>query len=113
MSRYISAKVRKELAQRTVCENYPNTNVIKDYDCPMWKLNNGLFDEAGCEFDHIDEWSKTFNNDVTNFQVLCISCHKVKTKRFMKNKCTFTTDEINNGKCLMDVEPEDKKRKRK
>jgi hypothetical protein len=75
-------------------------------------LYNGFFDESGYEIDHIDEFSKTHNNELSNLQLLCACCHKVKTKLFLKNKCIFTSTEINNGACLMDVVEEGCKKRR-
>ena len=34
-------------------------NIIKNYNCPMWILYDGSFDESGYEIDHIEEFSKT------------------------------------------------------
>jgi hypothetical protein len=109
----IPVSIQKRLDEKyKQCANHPDDNKIKDYDCPMWIIYGGYFDESGYEIDHIDEFSKTRNNDFENLQLLCHSCHAVKTKLFMKNKCKFTTAEINNGACLMDV-VEDKNKKRR
>lgn len=113
-SRYIPIKIRRELVLESDgrCANYPNSNVIKNYNCPMWIINNGLFDESDYEFDHKEELSKTNDNKKSNLQLLCQCCHAVKTKRFMKNGHQFTTSEIDRGRALMDIEqPVNKKRK--
>jgi len=103
---------REILSESDKCANYPNSDVIKNYNCPMWILNEGLFDESGYNIDHIDEYALTHNNEKLNLQLLCICCHAVKTKRFMNNGYQFTTSEIDRGRALMDVEqPEKKKRK--
>jgi len=112
-SRYIKKAVRNELVKSTQCSNYPDSNVIKNYNCPMWLLYNGHFDDSGYEIDHIDEFSKTHNNDLSNLQLLCVCCHKVKTKLFMDNKCEFTSTRINRGAGFMDVVEEECGRKRK
>ena len=115
MTRYIKTKVIRELVDESdKCANYPNSDVIKNYNCPMWIMNNGLFDESGYNIDHKEEFSKTHNNDLSNLQLLCVCCHKVKTKLFMDNKCEFTSTQISRGAGFMDVVEEEcgKKRKR-
>jgi hypothetical protein len=77
----------------------------------MWVLYDGDFDDSGFEIDHIDEFSKTKDNELSNLQLLCPCCHKVKTKIFMKNKCQFTSSEIGNGQCLMEVAQESGKKR--
>ena len=105
-SRYISKKNITIILNKynNKCANNPDNPIIKDYICPMWLLYNGSFDISGYQIDHIDEFSITNDNNVNNLQPLCPSCHVVKTKQFMKNKCTFTTNEINNGRCLMEID---------
>lgn len=111
---HIPIDIRRQLHEKyKQCANFPNSGVIKDYCCPMWLLYNGYFDASEYEIDHIDEVSKTNDNSLSNLQLLCACCHKIKTKVFMKNKCIFTSTEIANGACLMDVVEEcGKKRKR-
>ena len=43
----------------------------------------GNFDESGYEIDHIHEFSQTHDNNESNLQALCKTCHGVKTSRFM------------------------------
>ncbi len=107
MSRYISIITKKQILEK---QNY-KCATIKDYFCPMWKFNNGSFDESGFEFDHIDEYSLTKNNCENNIQALCHCCHSVKTKRFRNCKNELTTTQINNGCGLMEVVHESKRRK--
>ena len=108
----ISAKVRNELLLRNQCANRPGVFApgCKDYICPLWKSNNGSFDESGYEIDHIIEVTHGGSNDLDNLQLLCPCCHSVKTKRCAKQKWQFTSDEIDDGRSFMDI---DKKRKRK
>jgi len=98
--KYISKKVKDNvlLRQENKC-----ANSIKNYSCLLWKINNGFFDEAGYEFDHINEYCLTFDNTINNIQALCPNCHSVKTKRFMNNKKKFTTTELDVGACIMEV----------
>ena len=107
MSRYISINTKKNVL---VKQNY-KCATIKNYDCLLWKVNDGLFDEAGFEFDHIDEFSRTKNNNEDNIQALCPNCHTVKTKRFQNCKNLLTTSQINMGGGLMEIDGV-KKRKR-
>jgi 5-methylcytosine-specific restriction endonuclease McrA len=100
MTRYISQKIKQNVLQR---QEYKCAK-IKDYRCLLWICNNGIFDEAGYEFDHIEEYSITKNNLEDNIQALCPNCHTVKTKRFLKNKNIFTTIELDNGAGLMDID---------
>ena len=104
-SRYISKKTIRDIIEKydNKCANNPDNPIIKDYICPMWLLYNGTFDISGYQIDHIDEFSITEDNSINNLQPLCPSCHIVKTKQFMKNKCMFTSTEINNGRCIMDI----------
>jgi hypothetical protein len=110
--RYIKKEYKNELFTYMKCSNYPGSNFVTNYNCPMWLLYNGEFDECGFEIDHIDEHSITGNNELENLQLLCIPCHKVKTKIFMKNKCKFTSTEIREGACLMDICKESGKKRK-
>lgn len=100
IKKYISIFVKNHILQQ---QNYKCANTIKNYKCLLWTTNNGFFDEAGYEFDHIDEFCLTSNNTLNNIQALCPNCHAVKTKRFMNNKKKFTTTELNNGADVMDI----------
>lgn len=101
IKKYISIFVKNHILQQ---QNYKCANTIKNYKCLLWTTNNGFFDEAGYEFDHIDEFCLTSNNTLNNIQALCPNCHAVKTKRFMNNKKKFTTSELDNGADVMDIE---------
>ena len=77
-------------------------------------FNGGNFDDSGYEFDHIDEFSITKNNDESNIQALCPCCHSFKTRRFRKNKGIFTTRELIQGTGPMEIdEVVEVKKKRK
>lgn len=92
----ITETVRKRISGRQFykCANKPDIDLkgLENYTCPMWNQmgdNKGSFDESGFDIDHIEEFSISQNNDDSNLQALCKSCHIVKTKRFMsgnKNK---------------------------
>ena len=108
--KYISNSVKQLILSR---QNNKCAASVKDYKCLLWIVNEGTFDEAGYEFDHIDEYCISKDNSETNIQALCPNCHAVKTKRFLKNKNTFTTTEMNGGACFMDIVIDSKKRKMK
>ena len=111
----ISASVKAELLLRNQCANRPQVFApgCKDYKCPMWLTNDGFFDESGYEIDHIVEFTHGGTNDVDNLQLLCPSCHSVKTKRCARQKWKFTSDEIDIGRSFMEMSEEiPKKRKR-
>ena len=65
------------------CANYPDSNLARlgNYKCHLWakKDNKGNFDESGHHIDHIDEFCINQNNDISNLQLLCPSCHNYKT----------------------------------
>jgi len=87
---YLSESIKKRIAGQQLykCANKNNLQLkgIENYSCPLWNsINNGSFDESGYEIDHIEELSISNNNNITNLQALCRSCHLVKTKRFMNN----------------------------
>ena len=105
--RYVSKKVKEEiiLKQNGKCANSPFKPALnlKGYLCLLWQINNGDFDESGYHIDHVNEYcmlSKKDNidvNHISNLQALCPNCHAVKTKRFMKQKKIFTSEEIDFG----------------
>ena len=99
---------------RNQCDNKPDSPGIgcKGYSCPLWKCNNGLFDESGREIDHIIEVKHGGTNELTNLQLLCPCCHSVKTKRCAKQKWNFTSEEIDTGCGFMEIEQRPKKRHR-
>lgn len=87
----IKKEVRKKIAERqdNRCANKPGKNLqrLEGYVCSLWLKKGdeqGKFDEAGYQIDHIDEFCLSQNNDDENLQALCLSCHSVKTKRFNK-----------------------------
>lgn len=114
-SRYISEKTKKLVLefQNYQCANNPIKPALNlhDYKCLLWICNHGLFDESGYDFDHINEHSITSDNSIYNIQALCPNCHRVKTKKFVKNKHIFTTSELAEGREIMDIDKPNKKRK--
>lgn len=108
---HLSESIKKQIAgqQFHKCANGPDIELYRltNYQCPLWisPLHNGVFDEAGYDIDHIEEYSLTQNNAMDNLQALCKNCHSVKTKRFMnkhKHKQNKKQKEIKIGK-KMDV----------
>ena len=109
----ISANVRYELLRTNQCANVPSLFAAgcKDYICPMWKSNSGFFDESGFQIDHITEVSQGGDNTINNLQLLCPSCHSVKTKRCARQKWKFSSSEIEEGRSFMESDLPPKKRK--
>lgn len=109
--RKVSEALKKLIAgrQNYKCANMLNSEIVKNYNCPLWenKERNGSFGEEGYQIDHIVEHAISKNDAPENLQALCLSCHSVKTKRFMistdfqltrskkKDKKQKTTTEIN------------------
>ena len=85
--RKVSEALKKLIAgrQNFKCANFINSNIITNYNCPLWqnKTRNGNFGEEGYQIDHIVEHSISKDDKPENLQALCLSCHAVKTKRFM------------------------------
>ncbi len=92
----LTSKQRIYCAQKQEfkCANYPGSNRIKNYDCPQWKNNNGLFYGDSYQIDHIEEYSVSKNNSQNNLQALCLYCHDNKTKEFISNKLGETNNII-------------------
>ena len=115
-SRYISTKVKEQvlIRQNYKCANSPDKPALNliDYKCLIWFCYDGTFDESGYDFDHIDEHSISANNSLDNIQALCPNCHRVKTKRFMKQKQDFTTSQLASGQQHMEIDNLPKKRKK-
>jgi hypothetical protein len=99
------------------CNNRPDSmdiafgvihnGALVKYECPMWKLYDGFFDFAGYEADHIVELSAGGTNDLNNFQLICPSCHKVKTNNYLQQpivggKRHFTSEERMRGGAHME-----------
>ena len=110
--RVIPAAVRHELMSRKTCANVPGNFApgCRNYICPMWKSNGGYFDDSGFQIDHIVEVTHGGSNDITNLQVLCPSCHAVKTKRCAIQSWEFTSDEIDSGRAKMEIGPGKRRR---
>jgi hypothetical protein len=101
-SRYISKKVKEEVLEK---QSYKcnNKDGINGYKCLLWKYEDGNLEKDLYEFDHIEEYGKTKNSNIENIQVLCPNCHSFKTKLFLKNKKLFTSLEIKEGACIMEI----------
>jgi len=85
--RCVSEGTKKLVAgkQNFKCANSPKSNIVPNYCCPLWqnKNRNGSFGEEGFHIDHIKEFCISHDDNITNLQALCVSCHSVKTKRFI------------------------------
>lgn len=82
-TRRITESIKKTVAGK---QNYRCAATVADYKCPLYRQGgDGAFDEAGYEIDHIEEFSKNGNDEMSNLQALCPMCHRVKTKRFNQN----------------------------
>jgi 5-methylcytosine-specific restriction endonuclease McrA len=101
----IKASIRNELLLRIQCANSPMIPAIgcRDYICPLWKCNNGYFDESGKQIDHIIEVARGGTNDISNLQVICPCCHAVKTKRCAHQNWNLTSIEIDYGVAKMET----------
>lgn len=107
------------LNQDNKCANTLDKHAIglKDYICPKWIYNNGAFDEAGYQADHIVEVSLEGNNNINNIQLLCPCCHTVKTKRYIsQNKPIdmprLNSKDLHNGISYMDLDNNVKKKRK-
>ena len=107
----ISIETKNSLGDR--CSNNPTKFAVgcRGYVCPMWKINDGFFDESGKQVDHIVELCHGGTNDISNLQVLCPSCHSVKTRRAQTQKWGFNSFEIDQGCSYMDKDKPFKKRR--
>jgi hypothetical protein len=70
-------------AQNGKCANKPDSNIpnIQGYECPMWKLYDGLFDLSGYKHDSIIDLEFGGLYDENNLQLLCVCCHSVKQQK--------------------------------
>lgn len=112
-SRYIKVSTKRTVLenQDNKCANKPESRRVFSrlcditgntiyYNCMLWMYRNGEFDEAGCQYDHIHEFSRNDIEDingVNNIQALCHACHAVKTKAFAQCKRTICGDVIMQG----------------
>lgn len=116
-SRYITVEDRKQvlIRQDYKCANAPHNPALNldDYKCLLWICYDGSFDESGYDFDHIKEHCLSTDNSFENIQALCPNCHRVKTKKFMKQKQHFTTIQLANGQQFMDIDINQPKKRKK
>jgi hypothetical protein len=107
VSRKLSDSLKKKILEKQLykCANSPFFPAIGliGYKCLLYRCGDGSFDEAGYNFDHIEEFSISKNNSITNIQALCPNCHAVKTKNFSKYKYTFTSIELEQGAGFMET----------
>lgn len=110
MRKNLSEGLKKLVAgkQQYRCANRPRSGVIKNYNCPLWNIKerNGSFGEEGYEIDHIKEVSRGGSNEINNLQALCLSCHSVKTRRFVSIK-TEKQKENKEEEMLLDKDSSD------
>lgn len=106
MRKNLSEGIKKLVAgkQQYRCANRPRSGVIKNYNCPLWNIKerNGSFGEEGYEIDHIKEVSRGGSNDMNNLQALCLSCHSVKTRRFVSIKSDEKQKKTKEEEMLLD-----------
>ena len=83
----LSEAIKKRVAgkQSFKCANSPDSNLkyLEDYFCELWLSRDGSFNQALYEIDHIEEYCLNQNNEESNLQALCPSCHRVKTNKFI------------------------------
>ena len=85
--RTLSSAQKNHIAkqQSYKCANAPGSNLkyLEDYPCLLYLLpnNNGVFDHAGYEIDHITEFHITHDDKFSNLQALCPNCHATKTSK--------------------------------
>ncbi len=98
-TRKVSESLKKSIAgnQFFKCANKPGYKIkgMNNYLCPLWAKQDinirGSFDQSGYDIDHIIEHCISHNDDESNLQALCKSCHSVKTATFMRNRRTINT----------------------
>jgi hypothetical protein len=95
MSGKLSSSTINQIAgrQHYICANHLDSDLVglKRFDCPLWKVegpNQGRFNKAGFEIDHMRKYSVSTDDSKENLQALCAMCHYMKTKRFMNKKST-------------------------
>ena len=90
---WIPAKLAKEMARRA----YKGINKRQKWEYKCNHCNN-WFSEKNIQADHIEEAGtlKSFDDlkgfcerlfcEISGYQILCTSCHNIKTKEYIKNK---------------------------
>ena len=89
-SRKVTVDTKNYIArmQSYKCANKPNSNLrgLENYLCPAWNgPNQGHFDMAGYEIDHIIERCMSEDDNEYNLHALCPNCHSCKTRWFRHN----------------------------
>jgi len=102
----MSKRTLTDSQKRTIAgKQHYKCATITNYECPLWNGNrDGSFDESGYEIDHITEFSLTQDDNVDNLQALCLSCHRVKTKRFTQKGKKILNVDITDS--IMDIQDE-------
>jgi len=79
--------------QNFKCANNPDTIIkgLEDFECHLWKINKGDFDESCYEIDHKVPHCISYDDNDDNLQALCNACHAVKTKRFIAKQAQQNT----------------------
>lgn len=106
MNRHISDSTILKLLKKQdfKCNNNIEANLwgINDFKCPCWQLNNGYLNPDLFEVDHVIEFAVKKDNSIDNLQILCVMCHTIKTKNFMKNKGDVCGTQIDK-KCVRET----------
>jgi len=111
LRRDVPESLKKDVAGRQAfrCANDPESKRI-DYECPLWKNGDGVFDRSLYEIDHIVELADGGSNSEDNLQALCRSCHGVKTANSKRRRLsqpqedfTVITDLIVENECQVNT----------
>lgn len=72
--------------QNRRCANTKDINMVAEefYECPMWKLYDGVFDKSNYHLDHKIPIQMGGSSAEDNYQALCVCCHAVKSKKEMR-----------------------------